>query len=164
MLFRIKISEEALALIAAGADLNIQNKDGDTALTLACKFALPEVALTLITAGANINIQNRYSCTALKCARSRTLSKVALALAKSNNLVYDLYYAKICIDDVQKALSFNFSQYPLRYEFTLADTHLLNSRNFKRIKTMMLIRQIANNYLHILPMELMELLFTNLFS
>jgi len=158
-------TEVALALISARADLNIQNNNGNTALILACwRNNLTEMALILIAAGADLNIQNDDKNTALIYACWEGSTEVTLSLAKSDNLIYNSKYAKLNDVDVQKALSFNFPEHPNRYEFTIADIHFLNPRNFTKVKTLMLIRQRPNNCLHILPLELMELLFMNMFS
>jgi len=157
------LAEVALALIAAKADLNIRNNDGNTALMCSCAGNCNEVPMALIAAGADINIKNNDDITVLTYAMIK-LPKVALTLIKSDDLVYHSKYAKMSVNDMQKALSFKFSEYPVSHKFTLADTHLLNARNFNRVKTLMLVRNRTNNYLHILPMELMELLFANLFN
>jgi len=157
-------TELPLALISAGADLNVQNNAENTALIIACWNGSTKIALALISAGANLNLQDNEEFTALTYACENELTEVTLALAKSDNLIYIPQYVELNNAGVQKALSFNFSQYPIRYEFTLADIHLLNSRNFDRILMLMLIRNQPNNYLHILPMELMELLIINMFS
>jgi ankyrin repeat protein len=49
------------ALIGAGADLNLQNKDGETALTLASERDHPATVQALIEAGANLNLQAKVS-------------------------------------------------------------------------------------------------------
>ena len=45
-------------LIALGADLEWQDKDGETALQLCARTNHPEIARVLIDAGADVNIQN----------------------------------------------------------------------------------------------------------
>jgi len=152
----------AVTLIAAKADLNVQITNGNTALMLACESRFSEVALTLIAAGADINIQNCYGNTALFYAAKLQLPEVVLKIAKSGSLNYHPAYNQFHV--VQKVLSFNFSQLPHGYEFTLNDTYLLNATNFTKVKTLMLIRNQVDNCLHILPLELMELLFVNMFS
>jgi ankyrin repeat protein len=54
--------ETVETLIAAGADVNIQNDWGDTALTMASRQEIVEV---LIAAGANLNSRNIHGNTAL---------------------------------------------------------------------------------------------------
>jgi ankyrin repeat protein len=49
------------ALIGAGADLNLQNKDGETALMLASKWGHADTAQALIEAGADLNLQHKVS-------------------------------------------------------------------------------------------------------
>jgi len=158
----------ALALIDAGADLNLKFDGRTTALFYACLKKLSRVALTLIAAGADLNVQDVRWGTALTLAWivnwKNDMTEVILALITSDNLVYIPMYSRLTGDiNVQKALSFNFSQYPLRYEFTLADIHLLNSRNFNKVKTLMLIRNRTDSLLHIFSMKLMQLLFVNMF-
>lgn len=63
--------KSAKALIAAGADLNIQNNEGDTALHYAVNWIHPEVCKLLINAGANVNIQNKQGETPLHCAAKK---------------------------------------------------------------------------------------------
>jgi len=56
--------EDAIKLIDAGADLNIQDIDGRTALMHAIKY-MPVVAKELIDAGVDLNIQDKNGNTAL---------------------------------------------------------------------------------------------------
>ena len=56
------------SLIRGGANLNLQNKAGDTALLLAVErseFSYNKCVETLIQAGTDVNMQNGYSQTAL---------------------------------------------------------------------------------------------------
>jgi len=56
-------TEEARALIEAGADLNLQNNDGSTALHTAAFFCRPEIVKMLLEKGANKNLKNRFGAT-----------------------------------------------------------------------------------------------------
>jgi len=51
-------------LIAAGADLNFQNKEGSTALITAAFFGRPHIVKMLLDSGADRTIKNKYGATA----------------------------------------------------------------------------------------------------
>lgn len=51
-------------LIAAGADLNFQNKEGSTALITAAFFGRPHIVKMLLDSGADKTIKNKYGATA----------------------------------------------------------------------------------------------------
>jgi ankyrin repeat protein len=55
-------------LIEAGADINIQDRYGDTALILASMYGSKEIVKLLLKANANVNIQNDNGNTALMYA------------------------------------------------------------------------------------------------
>jgi len=46
--------------IQAGADMNIKNEDGETALTLASSMGLTDIVELLIDAGVNVNAKSEY--------------------------------------------------------------------------------------------------------
>ncbi len=56
-------TEIAQALIDAGADINVQNNDGSTALHTAAFFCRPEIVKMLLTKNANKTIKNKYDAT-----------------------------------------------------------------------------------------------------
>lgn len=62
-------------MIKNGADLNSQDKDGNTALILAVQKYYPEMIKLLIDSGANLNIQNNEGQTALFYAEYTKLAK-----------------------------------------------------------------------------------------
>ena len=55
--------EIAKALINAGANLNVQNNDGSTALHTAAFFCRPEIVKMLLDRGADKTIKNNYNST-----------------------------------------------------------------------------------------------------
>ncbi len=62
--------EVAKALIDAGADLNLKDKNGSTALLIASFFAHPDIVEALLEAGAGPNISNNDGATALDTAQA----------------------------------------------------------------------------------------------
>lgn len=58
--------EEALALIEAGADLDLKNKEGSTALHVAAFFGRTNIAEALVEKGADQTIKNNYGSTPLE--------------------------------------------------------------------------------------------------
>ena len=73
-------SEVVNALIAAGAQVNAENVDGDTALTLSSFYGHIQVVKALITAGANVNAMNKAGDAALARALPFGHSLVVTAL------------------------------------------------------------------------------------
>lgn len=59
-------TEAALALIEAGADVNLQNNEGSTALTSAAFLCHTEIVKALLDAGADKNIMTNAGSTALQ--------------------------------------------------------------------------------------------------
>ena len=67
-------------LIEAGANLDIQDNGGNTALIGASYNNRPEVVKLLIESGANIDVQNNSGCTALILASYRNHIEVVKLL------------------------------------------------------------------------------------
>jgi len=63
-------TEAALALIEAGADLNITNNEGSTALHSAAFFCRSEIVEALINKGADKTIKNKAGSTALESVQA----------------------------------------------------------------------------------------------
>ncbi len=64
-------AEALQTLLASGADVNLADRDGWTALMYAAKFAKKaETAAALIKAGANVKAKNRFGANALEIAAS----------------------------------------------------------------------------------------------
>jgi ankyrin repeat protein len=59
-------TEVALALIAAGADVNFKNNEGSTPLHTAAFFCRTEIVKALLDKGADKNIRNNAGSTALE--------------------------------------------------------------------------------------------------
>lgn len=67
---RHKCEQQALELLACGADVFATNKDGETALFLASDAGLDGVVTALLHAGADPCVTNRYGVTAMHVART----------------------------------------------------------------------------------------------
>lgn len=73
----LKIIEIIKLLLNHGADINAQNKGGNTPLHLASMSNNEDIVFLLLDHGANINIQNRTGETASQMARSQGSDKLA---------------------------------------------------------------------------------------
>lgn len=71
-------------LISAGADLNLTNDAGDTALMMTCASGFAELALELIGAGADLNCKNVRGETAL------TIAKVSRRITDMDGVIAEL--------------------------------------------------------------------------
>jgi ankyrin repeat protein len=58
------------ALIRAGANVNLRDKQGDTALTIAARDASAPVVKALLAAGANADLRNNNRANAADIARN----------------------------------------------------------------------------------------------
>jgi ankyrin repeat protein len=58
------------ALLKAGADVNLRDKQGDTALTVAARDASAPVVKALLGAGANADLRNNNRATAADIAEN----------------------------------------------------------------------------------------------
>ena len=77
--FLLKIRENNIAemIINAGANLNLQYKDGNTALNLAIEKGNKNIAEMLIKKGANLNLQENDGFSALMIALDKGNNKIA---------------------------------------------------------------------------------------
>ena len=74
------------ALIEKGADINLANKDGYTALILAAKYGHLGVVNALIEKGADINLVNEFGNTALMLAAKEGRFEVVIELLKIDGI------------------------------------------------------------------------------
>ena len=93
--------------LIGGADVNVKNKDGETALMKAAEWARsPEAVQVLIDAGADVNVRNHAGETAWYIANkkyNRTIQKV-LEQAGAGNFENFNWWKTATVDDVQKLL------------------------------------------------------------
>ena len=75
--------ETVLALIAAGADVNLKDKNGDTALIHAAAYGHTQITIALIAASANVNIKNNNGNSALMAAAATGRAEAAVALMRA---------------------------------------------------------------------------------
>ena len=77
MLFRsYRGTDVVKALIKAGADINAQDNNGNTALLLACKEGDEKTARYLLRAGADFNLKNNKGETPAEFAATNGLNDV----------------------------------------------------------------------------------------
>ncbi|XP_056016411.1 uncharacterized protein LOC125675984 [Ostrea edulis] len=70
-------------LVKAGADVNLQNRWGDTSLTAACEEGHVSVVKELVKAGAGVNLQNRLGDTPLRATCEKGHVSVVEELVKA---------------------------------------------------------------------------------
>lgn len=71
-------------LIKNGANVNVRDDDGDTALAYAAVRGAPiDLVKTLLSAGADVNIKNNRGQTALMLATEQRKSKIVELLTQS---------------------------------------------------------------------------------
>ena len=143
----------ALYLLSKDIDVNLQDEQGNTALVYACQSGSNNLPLYLLKANANANLYSMENNSPLALACHHNMSDVVLQLVKCGSS-----YSRFCRStnfDIQKILSFNFLEYPIRHKFVLSNTYQLNSLNYARVKTLFLLRQCHSSW-QLLPNELME--------
>ena len=77
--------EIAKALIAAGANVNATNKDGDTALMDGALFRNPEIVKVLIAAGADVNAKDGRDKTVLMHSKDNKITEMLIAAGADVN-------------------------------------------------------------------------------
>ena len=142
-------------LVEANAKLDLRDYRGNTALTLACARGNTSLVRSLITHGANIHLCNYTKETALSLASN---PECAIELIKAD---HPYEYLETTDIRLQKALSFNFPQYPFRQMFTLYDISLLNTTNYRLVLTLLFCRKNNSNFL-LLSNELFELILQHI--
>ena len=78
------------SLIKAGANKDIKNKYGRTALMLAAKYGQTAIVDSLIKAGANKDIKNKYGRTALMLAAKHGYEDIVDLLSTPHQLIKDI--------------------------------------------------------------------------
>lgn len=153
-------SNIALYLLSKDIDVNLQDEQGNTALVYACQSGSNNSALHLLKVNANANLYSIENNSPLGLACQRNMSDVVLQLVKCGS-----NYSRFCRgvnSDIQKILSFNFPEYPIRHKFLLSNLSQLNSLNYARVKTLFLLRQCHSSW-QLLPNELMECILQYVF-
>ena len=67
------------ALLAKGAEIDIQNKYGATAVTIASLFGNDRIVKTLLAKGANVELRARDGATALKKSKTQQIKQLLRA-------------------------------------------------------------------------------------
>ncbi|XP_053384169.1 serine/threonine-protein phosphatase 6 regulatory ankyrin repeat subunit A-like [Mercenaria mercenaria] len=80
---KTKISEIVEALVKAGADVNVQEEKGNTALHLAAERENSGCVEALTEADADVNLQNIEGCTALHLASGSSITTLTEILTKA---------------------------------------------------------------------------------
>jgi ankyrin repeat protein len=71
------------AFLAKGADVNVKDSQGGTALTWSVARRVPDSVRLLIAAGANVNACDHAGMSALKLARAKNLPEIVDVLVKA---------------------------------------------------------------------------------
>jgi ankyrin repeat protein len=83
--------KKVIELIKKNININLTNKDGDTALMWASYYGYINIIKELIKAGANVNLQNKFGCTALIWASEKGYLEIVKKLIKANDVrIYKL--------------------------------------------------------------------------
>lgn len=131
---------------------------GKSALHLCCEYRFSQAALMLIEAGASVDIIDDNGYGLLLLAYVNNMHEVMLALIK-RNAPYDPLIHDDTSEEVQKALSFNYPECPWKFDLTLNDVYLLNDLKKQEIATIMLTRNVKDNMLQALPIEILQSIF-----
>lgn len=79
------------AAMAAGFDIHVTNRDGDTPLHLACSSGFSHAVDALLGAGADACLKNKYGVSALHMARSAVDAKALLSRGANPNALDKSY-------------------------------------------------------------------------
>lgn len=141
-------------LLKAGADVNIQEMYGDTALMLAAHRS-PDVASLLAKHGQGINIKNEYGDTALSCAAKsgnfqsvQTLIEAGAQVNSKNrhNETPLMYATQENQVKTVKCLLENHADANVATKSGLVPLHIACKQNFEEICTLLLLGGADPNF------------------